>query len=121
MGIFLLCGRMNTWLFLSKLIGIARRGVLKEQEVCDLDKIWSVYQLDFLVDCYLVVVRRLVYPYDPLSYTGGRQLLAGPTIPGRSGARGQTKHSPATSLDHGAREENGLRPLRKTCGHSSLG
>ena len=28
----------------------------------------------FLVDCYLVMVRRLVYPYDPLSYTGGRQL-----------------------------------------------
>ena len=73
------------------------------------------------MDCYLVVVRRLVYPYDPLSYTGGRQLLAGPTIPGRSGASGQTKHSPATSLDHGAREENGLRPLRKTCGHSGLG
>ena len=47
-----------------------------------------------------------MYPYDPLSYTGGRQLLAGPTIPGRSGASGQTKHSPATSLDHGAREEN---------------
>ena len=59
-----------------------------------------------------------MYPYDPLSYTGVRQLLAGPTIPGRSGASGQTKHSPATSLDHGAREENGLRPLRKTCGHS---
>ena len=62
-----------------------------------------------------------MYPYDPLSYTGGRQLLAGPTIPGRSGASGQTKHSPATSLDHGAREENGQRPLRKTCGHSGLG
>ncbi|KAI0223039.1 Receptor-type guanylate cyclase gcy-21 [Lamellibrachia satsuma] len=46
---------------------------------------------------------------------------AGPTIPGRSGASGQTKHSPATSLDHGAREENGLRLLRKTCGHSGLG
>ncbi|KAI0234419.1 hypothetical protein LSAT2_015317 [Lamellibrachia satsuma] len=75
----------------------------------------------FLVDCYLVVVRRLVYPYDPLSYTGGRQLLAGPIIPGRSGASGQTKHSPVTSLDHGAWEENGLRPLRKTCEHSGLG
>ena len=62
-----------------------------------------------------------MYPYDPLSYTGARQLLAGPTIPGRSGASGQTKHSPVTSLDHGAREENGLRPLRKTCGHSGLG
>ena len=46
MGIF--CygprGRMNTWLFLSKWIGIARRGDLKELEVCDFDKIWSVYQ-----------------------------------------------------------------------------
>ena len=49
-----------------------------------------------------------MYPYDPLRYTSGRQLLAGPTIPGRSGASGQTKHSPATSLDHGAREESGL-------------
>ena len=39
-------GRMNTWLFLSKLIGIARRGDLKELEVCDFDKIWSVYQFD---------------------------------------------------------------------------
>ena len=75
----------------------------------------------FLVDCYLVVVRKLMYPYDPLSYTGGRQLLAGPTIPDRSGASGQTKHSPATSLDHGTREENGLRPLRKTCGRSGMG
>ena len=28
-------GRMNTLLFLSKLIGIARRGDLKELEVCD--------------------------------------------------------------------------------------
>ena len=62
-----------------------------------------------------------MYPYDPLSYTGGRQLLAGPTILGRSGASSQTKHSPATSLDHGARGENDLRPLQKTCGHSSLG
>ena len=32
------CGRMNTWLVLSKLMGIARRGVLKELEVCDFDK-----------------------------------------------------------------------------------
>ncbi|KAI0211550.1 Protein turtle [Lamellibrachia satsuma] len=48
-------------------------------------------------------------------------IIESPTIPGRSGASGQTKHSPATSLDHGAREENGLRPLRKTCGHSGLG
>ena len=31
-------GRMNTRLFLSKLMGIARRGVLKELEVCDFDK-----------------------------------------------------------------------------------
>ena len=45
----------------------------------------------FLVDCYLVVVRRLVYPYDPLSYTGGRQLLAGPTIMGRSGGKWSDK------------------------------
>ena len=37
MGMFLLwaTGRMNTWLFLSKLMGTARRGVLKELEVCD--------------------------------------------------------------------------------------
>ena len=62
-----------------------------------------------------------MYPYDPLSYAGGKQLLAGPTIPGRYGANGQTKHSPATSLDHGAREENDLRPLRNTYGHSGLG
>ena len=39
-------GRMNTWLFLSKLIGIARRGDLEELEVCDFDKIRSVYQGD---------------------------------------------------------------------------
>ena len=40
-------GRMNTWLFLSKLMGIARRGVLKELEVCDFDKkIWSACQRD---------------------------------------------------------------------------
>ena len=31
-------GRMNTWLFLSKLISIARRGDLKELEVCDFEK-----------------------------------------------------------------------------------
>ena len=37
-------GRMNTWLFLSKLMGIARRGVLKELEVCDFDKTWSACQ-----------------------------------------------------------------------------
>ena len=37
-------GRMNTWLFLSKFIGIARRGDLKELEVRDFDKIWSIYQ-----------------------------------------------------------------------------
>ena len=46
MGIFFLWA---TWAheymaFLSKFIGIARRGDLKELEVCDLDKIWSVYQ-----------------------------------------------------------------------------
>ena len=29
---------MNTWLFFSKLMGIARRGVLKELEVCDFEK-----------------------------------------------------------------------------------
>ena len=62
-----------------------------------------------------------MHPYDPLSYISVRQLLAGPTIPGRFGVSGQTKHSPATSLDHGALEENGLRPLRKTCGHSGFG
>ena len=46
MGIFLLWprGRMNTRLFLSKLMGIARRGVLKELEVCDYDKTWSACQ-----------------------------------------------------------------------------
>ena len=48
MGIFLLwatwaCHR-NTWLFLSKLISIARRGDLKELDVCDFDKSWSVHQ-----------------------------------------------------------------------------
>ena len=46
MGIF--CygphGRMNTWLFLSKLMGIARQGVLKELEVFDFDKTWSTCQ-----------------------------------------------------------------------------
>ena len=47
MGIFLLWA---TWaheymaIFFSKLIGIARWGDLKELEVCDFDKIWSVYQ-----------------------------------------------------------------------------
>ena len=35
---------MNTLLFLSKLMGIARRGVLKELEVCDFDKTWSACQ-----------------------------------------------------------------------------
>ena len=39
-------GRMNTWLFLSKSTGIARRGVLKELEVCDIDKTWSACQRD---------------------------------------------------------------------------
>ena len=33
--------RMKTWLFLSKLTGISRRGVLKELEVCDFGKTWS--------------------------------------------------------------------------------
>ena len=37
-------GRMNTRLFLSKLMGIARRGVLKELEVCDFGKTWSACQ-----------------------------------------------------------------------------
>ena len=47
MGIFLLWA---TWaheyiaLFLSKLMGIARRGVLKELEVSDFDNIWSACQ-----------------------------------------------------------------------------
>ena len=31
-------------IFLSKLMGIARRGVLKELEVCDFDTIWSACQ-----------------------------------------------------------------------------
>ena len=38
MGLFLLWatrGRINTWLFLTKLVGITRRGVLKELELCD--------------------------------------------------------------------------------------
>ena len=46
MGIF--CygprGCMNTCLFLSKLMGIARQGFLNELEVCDFDKIWSACQ-----------------------------------------------------------------------------
>ena len=36
-------GRMNIWLFFVK---IARRGVLTELEVCDLDKTWSACQKD---------------------------------------------------------------------------
>ena len=31
-------GHMNTWLFLSTFMGIARRGVLKELEVGDFEK-----------------------------------------------------------------------------------
>ena len=49
MGIFFCYGprgRMNAWLFLSKLMNITRRGILKELEVCDFDKIWSVCQRD---------------------------------------------------------------------------
>ena len=38
MGIFLWAQN------LSKLMGIARRGVLKELEVCDFDKTWSACQ-----------------------------------------------------------------------------
>ena len=34
--------RMNTWLFF--LMGIARRGVIKELEVRDFDKSWSACQ-----------------------------------------------------------------------------
>ena len=46
MGIFLLWA---TWAheykaILSKLMGIARQGVLKELEVCDFDKTWSACQ-----------------------------------------------------------------------------
>ena len=47
MGIVLLWA---TWaheymaIFVKKNIGIARRGDLKELEVCDFDKIWLVYQ-----------------------------------------------------------------------------
>ena len=46
MGIFVLWATWahDTWLFLSKFIGIARRGDLKELEVCDFYQIWSVYQ-----------------------------------------------------------------------------
>ena len=37
-------GRMNAWLCLLKLMGIAHRGVLIELEVCDFDKTWSAFQ-----------------------------------------------------------------------------
>ena len=37
---------MNTWLFFSKLMGIARRGVLKELDGCDFDNICSTCQRD---------------------------------------------------------------------------
>ena len=35
---------MNTCIFLSKLMDIARRGVLKELEICDFYKTWSACQ-----------------------------------------------------------------------------
>ena len=37
---------MNIWLFFSKLMGIARRGVLKELDVYYFDKIRSACQRD---------------------------------------------------------------------------
>ena len=37
---------MNTFLFLSKLTGIPRRGVLKELDIRDFDKTWSACQRD---------------------------------------------------------------------------
>ena len=37
-------GRMNTWLFFSKCMGITRQGVLKELEVCGFDTIWQACQ-----------------------------------------------------------------------------
>ena len=49
MGIFLLWATWAheyTWLFLSKLTGIACWGVLKELEVCDFHKTWSACQRD---------------------------------------------------------------------------
>ena len=44
MGIFLLGATWAHEYILSKLMGIARRGVLKELEVCDFDKTWSACQ-----------------------------------------------------------------------------
>ena len=48
MGIFLLWAtwahEYKVFFFFSKLMGIARRGVLKELEVCDFDKTWSACQ-----------------------------------------------------------------------------
>ena len=47
MGIFLLWA---TWaheymaIFVKKLTGIARWGILKELEVCDFDRTWSAYE-----------------------------------------------------------------------------
>ena len=36
-------GRMNTLLFFFKLMGIARRGILKELEVCDFEIIFLIF------------------------------------------------------------------------------
>ena len=46
MGIFLLWATSahEYMAILSNLMGIARRGVLKELKVCDFDKIWSACQ-----------------------------------------------------------------------------
>ena len=43
-GNFSAMGHMYMAIFVKKLMGIARQGVLKELEVCDFDKIWSVCQ-----------------------------------------------------------------------------
>ena len=44
-------GHMNTWLVLSKLMGIARRGDLKELEVCDFDKTFVIDNTPSGADC----------------------------------------------------------------------
>ena len=81
-------GRMNTWLFLSKLTGIARRGVLKELEVCDFENNWSACQWDdgsccdkfseFLMFWCFLIIRQNVNMatsailYSDLTPPGGR-------------------------------------------------
>ena len=46
MGIFLLWATWarEYWLFLETLMGIPHGGVIKELDVCDFEKIWSVCQ-----------------------------------------------------------------------------